>query len=196
METMEAATGLEFKTVRKAQIGEWRQSYSSFAQNCIRKLTRALISRLGYAGGIAHNTNPQNDYREQVNRFVHPALRQTVTSWLLATEDGRPPNSLEITAEVQKLAAAGIDLLKLASIAEAIYYVQKIFVDTASPQARIALNVFVNLNLSFFRQWPVQVAAWYSLRRLESESGLPMLARLGCYHGYRIRVFNGLWKLM
>lgn len=198
MEKMEAATGKVFKTVRKAQVGEWRSSYSMLELASVRELTKTLIRHLGYAGGcgIAPGNRMLGDYREQVGRCIAAALREIVTSWLLATEEGRPPGAAEIAAEVQKREIDGKDLLRLATIAEAIYYVRQIFTDTASTQARIALNVFVNLNLSFFDHWPVQVAAWYGLRRIEEESGVPTIERLGHYHDCRMKIYNRLWKML
>jgi hypothetical protein len=130
-----------------------------------------------------------------VHKKIPSSLRGAVTNWLLATEEGHAPDAAQISAEVVKLAVSGKDLLKLAAIAEAIYYVQQIFPDMAVPQARSALNLFVNLNLYFFDQWPVQVAAWYGLRRIEAEGGVPMLSRLGVYHGLRLKALNRMWEL-
>lgn len=197
MEKMEATTGKAFKTARKAQVGEWRTSYSILARASVRKLTKTLIRHLGYAGdyGSAPDSQLLEDYREQISRRIPQALRGTVTTWLLATEEGHAPDSAAIAAAIEKLAAMGKAILKLGAVAEAICYVQSIFADTASPQARIALNVFVNLNLSYFDQWPVQVAAWYGLRRIEVASGVPMLQRLGRYHRLRLKILNRMWEL-
>ena len=195
MEKMEAETGREFKTVRKAQVGEWRRTYSMLARTHVRKLTQAIIRQLGYAGSMANDVPVSDDYRQLVAKKIPIVIRETVTMLLLATEAGNPPTSSEIATHVREQALSGKALLKLAAIAEAICYVQRIFSDTASPQARAALNVFVNLNLHFFDQWPVQIAAWYGLRRIEADSGVPMLSRLGRYHGLRLSALNRMWEL-
>lgn len=197
MQQMESDTGKTFKTARKGQVGEWRQSYSFLARVSIRNLGRAMIAGLGYAedkGGPVSEQIPKN-WRDQLSQGIPPALRSLVTAWLEATEHGKGPGFQEMATAVREQAIAGKDLLRLGAIVEAIFYVQRIFADTASPQARIALNTFVNLNLFYFDQWPVQVAAWSGLRRLETETGAPILQRLGNYQQYRLRILNRMWKL-
>ena len=197
MEKMEVETGREFKTVRKAQVGEWRRTYSMLAHFHVRKLSKAIIRQLGYAEkcGATGHWLVSDDYRDLVRKKIPSLLQGAVTNWLLATEEGHAPESAKISTEIVKSSISGKDLLKLAAIVEAIYYVQQIFPNTSVPQARAALNLFVNLNLYFFDQWPVQVAAWYGLRRIEAESGVPMLSQLGGYLGLRLKVLNRLWEL-
>ncbi len=197
MERMERDTGKRFITARKGQVGEWRTSFSRLARASVREPIKTLMRHLGYSfdSGSSSDCQVFEDYREQINRLIPQVLRQTSTTWLLATEEGHAPNSAAIAAGIKNLVASGKDILKLAAIAEAIYYVQRIFVDTSSPQARIALNVFVNLNLSYFHQWPVQIAALHGLRRIETESGVPMLPRLGRYRHFQLRALNRMWEL-
>ncbi len=197
MEKMEVETGREFKTVRKAQVGEWRRTYSMLTLFYVRKVTKAIIQQLGYAktSDATWHWLVSDDYRDWVRKKIPSPLVPTVTNWLLATEEGHAPKAAQISAEIMKLAVSGKDLLKLATITEAIYYTQKIFPDMAVQQARSALNLFVNLNLYFFDQWSVQMAAWYGLRRIEVDGGVPMLSRLGVYHGLRLKALNRIWEL-
>jgi Sulfotransferase domain len=197
MEKMEASSGKLFMTARKGQVGEWRVSYSTLARLNIRKLTKDLIRRLGYDLSFSPTPSHQlfEDYLKQVDRSFPKYLRANIMALLLATEKGSPPSFAELAAMTEKFSGNGTNVLKFGAITEAIYYVQRIFSDTSSPPARIALNVFVNLNLFFFNQWPVQIAAWYGLCRIELDSGVPVLRNLGKYHNVRLRILNRIWKL-
>jgi len=197
MERMEASTGKLFMTARKGQIGEWRSSYTTFTQLYVRKLIKLLIGQLGYDERISYTSDQRlfEDYHEQVNHNFHGPLNENIMLLLMATEKGNPPTLCTLVKEAKKFYGNGTSLLKFGAIAEAIFYVERIFPDTSSPQARIALNTFVNLNLFFFNQWPIQIAAWYGLRRIEQASDMPIIKNLGKYQNIRLKILSRFWKL-
>ena len=179
MQKTEAETGKKFKTVRKGEVGEWRKTYSSYAESRVEGIGEAIIQQLGYQGSLKVGLPVFDDYRKVVSRKIPAEIRGVVIAMLLATESGNVPTSKEIAAIVQKFAISGENLLKMGVIAEAIFYVENIFSNTDSEQARTALNTFINLNLYFFDQWPVLIAAKRALKRIQLQSGVPILGQLG-----------------
>lgn len=192
MVSMEQATGREFKTVHRAQIGEWKEAYSFAARRSIRKIGKAILGRLGYGAwrfGSMHDP-VREDYRDAITRKLPVTVRSAALQFLEETERGNPPDAGVIADYIVDRDIGGFALLKLASIIEAIYYVKSTFIDTSSHQARLALNTFVNLNLWFFDQWSIQIAAWLCIRRLEARTGTPLVARLGIYWRVKYRLMD------
>jgi hypothetical protein len=98
---------------------------------------------------------------------------------LKKTEKENNLSILEMVAYTRKHPVGGIDLSKVAVIGGAIYYAKKVFNDTKSPRAHIALKVFVKLTLFYFNEWLTELTAWYWLQRTEMESYENLLSRLG-----------------
>jgi hypothetical protein len=180
MEEMERETGQEFKTVRKALVGEWQAAYSDDARACIGKTTDAILAQLDYAGQ-GRPVGPEGlfeDYRGVLARILPERVSAAACDFLLRTESGAAPAAAQIAAFVTEANLSGRPLLQFAAVAEAIYYVQRTFSNTSTPQARAALNAFVNLNLSFLDERAVQVAACLGLQRLQQELGVELLSRI------------------
>jgi len=180
MEAMERETGREFKTVRNALVGEWQTAYSDEARACIGKTTEAILAQLAYPGHgpQAGSDRVFEDYRGILARTLPERLVAAAADFLLRTEAGAAPAPAQIAAFVTEADLSGWPLLQLAAVAEAIYYVQRTFSDTSVPQARAALNAFVNLNLLFLDEHAVQVAACLGLQRLQDELGVELLSRM------------------
>lgn len=140
-------------------------------------------------GGNAHDL----DYRVQISKVLSGKVRDQSLEYLYMTEAGRPPNPSEVAAFVSGDAVSGRSLLRLAVVLQAIYYVRRVFSDTSTKQARTALNTFVMLNLDHIHEWPIQVSAWHCLRRMESESGVPLESRLGFLRKSRLRTLTRLF---
>lgn len=177
MVSMEEQTGTAFKTVRKGEVGEWKSAYPASALKDLGRSALDILAPLGYEDPRPGPAPAPvfDDCRAIVARTLPRALRAPVADLITMTEAGHPPPAAAIAA----LAAAGRlaepALTALAAVAQAIYYVRRVFADTSTPPARIALNTFVNLNLSYLGEAPVRSAA---VRRMQqpcdgAEAGEP-----------------------
>jgi hypothetical protein len=195
MTAMERATGRAFKTVRKAQSGEWNATYSPEELANVSGVGKAGIQCLGYKGSTANET--LYDYDEPCCRHLleqAPAsVRSIAWEWLEQTESGSPPSSSDICQHLLRNDFCGKPLLLLASIVEAIFYTRSIFADTSSPPARTALFTFAGLNMKFFGEWQIQYAAWLCLQRMENETQLPVCRKVGKEKIFEIKEKERLW---
>lgn len=193
MTAMEHATGREFKTVRKAQPGEWNSTYSTEMLAHISSIGMACIRSLGYDEGPADQTLYDRPYCHLRLERVPEPIRSIALEWLDQTEGGSPPSSEDICQRILQDDVSGNSLLLLASLVEAIFYARNIFSATSTPQARTALFTFAGLNMAFFDEWQIQYAAWLCLQRMENETQLPVCRKVGKEKILEIKGNERLW---
>ena len=165
MERMEQLTGTEFKAVRKGQVGEWKKAYSEAALAGLGPAALAILDPLGYESPAPRCASPPvfEDCRRLIDRSMPAELSTAVGNLLNQVEQARPLATAKILG-IATLDLSAPALLQLAAVMQAIDFVQKIFADTSSEQARIALNTFVNLNLALLGDAPIRSAALTLLR--------------------------------
>lgn len=193
MAAMERATGTEFKTVRKAQPGEWRSTYSCDALANISHVGMNAIHSLGYEGVASNEPLFDQQYCHHLLEHVPESIRRAAIEWLERTESGIPPSSEEICKRILRDDLCGEPLLLLASLVEAIFYTRSIFADTSFSPARTALFTFTGLNMTFFHEWQIQYAAWLCLQRMENETQLPVCRKVGKEKIVGIKGKEHLW---
>ncbi len=193
MTAMEHATGREFKTVRKAQPGEWNSTYSPEALAHISGIGMACIRSLDYDGGVADETLYDRLYCHLRLEQAPESIRSIALGWLEQTASGSPPSSSDISQHILRNDLCGEPLLLLASIVEAVFYTRSIFADTSFSPAQTALFTFAGLNMKFFGEWQIQYAAWLCLQRMENETQLPICRKVGKEKIFEIKEKEHLW---
>ena len=184
MEKMEQATNQVFKTVRKGEIGEWEKVYSEAALAHTQGICELVLEQMECRPGQKYSNDSWlfSDYRLLVERKFPKRPREIALAWLLRVERGERISAREMVAAIEDEKIRGVELLQLAVVLEAIYYIQKIFADTTSTQSKAALNAFVNLNVSFFDQGSVRQAALSCLGRLEAIAEVSLVNKINWEH--------------
>jgi hypothetical protein len=129
-----------------------------------------------------------------LSRFLPPPSRDIAINSLFAFEKGSAINLTNIAQQIILNSVVNEELLKLSAILLAIFYIENIFFNTRSKQRQIAINTMVNLNIKYYDDWPVKVAAFEYLNRLSSDTKLPMLNLLGDYK-LQLYELSQSWKL-
>ena len=195
MEEMELTTGKKFKTAVKGQSYEWRSTYSNIDMRLISITSKDIINKLGYSSILEEDkVDMTNDYTTSLSRFLPPPSRDIAINSLFAFEKGSAINLTNIAQQIILNSVVNEELLKLSAILLAIFYIENIFFNTRSKQRQIAINTMVNLNIKYYDDWPVKVAAFEYLNRLSSDTKLPMLNLLGDYK-LQLYELSQSWKL-
>lgn len=173
MEDMERSTNKVFKTARKGEPGEWEHAYDSAARNCVPPLGHALIDELGYQP-ITASPNDRPAAARDIDALPTTA-RDIATRWLESIRSDRRVFGDEIVSTLRASNLKGDSLLLLGSVLEAIRYTCKLFPDTSTSSAHLALETFLMMNMRWIGQSAFRRAAVTCMCRLPSPTGTTVI---------------------
>lgn len=168
MDEMQKATKETFLTARKGKVDEWKQTYSEELLSGITEVGKISFGLLDE--GEAHVSHLIDTYIKADSRsIIADKLPEEVNEIVVKILD-RFQSGIDITREevhtlyqIENMSTKVA--LRIAMILEALYYVENIFENKISDEAKAALNTFIAMNLRFEDDYPIQQAAVSCLRR-------------------------------
>lgn len=188
MENMEISTGKTFKTTRLGKTQEWRTAYSFLAKCSIRRGVRNFIHQYGYKSALPRlffRFKPGPYLSEYGGLQLSKRANLILRKWISNTESEKKCALPKMPFDLKSLKRQ--ELLLAGAILEAVYWVDCIFPQKSTPQARIALKLFCNFNLTLLKSGFGKILAWRSLDRVNLEGQLDLENRLGAILAFCVK---------